>query len=177
VARHEGVALLCCAPSDSSLYKDAAAPACQGRNDNGLAPATKTVESIFQAMGGVVTLQSETEFEACMVTTAIMGPLYGIMREGRDWLLRQTSLSQQEASYLIVKQYVGAIQDAGSKVGDDQLSLDSGHLLDELIKEQTQGGLNEQALHNLDKLQGLDAQRRIMDALLARLRGESDGFI
>ena len=130
-----------------------------------------TLTELFRRVSGVVTLSSEAEMEAAMVSSSIMGPVYGVMREGRDWLLRHTSLSPQDASYLIIQQYLGAIKDAERQCDTNPQRLD------DLIHEQTAGGLNEQALANLDLLGGLEAQRKIMDATLSRLRGESDGSI
>ena len=127
--------------------------------------------NMFRQVSGVVTLRTEKEMEAAMVSSCIMGPVYGIMKEGRDWLLGHTSLSPQEASYLIIQQFIGAVQDAEKECETNP------HRLDDLIEEQTPGGLNEQALANLDQLGGLDAQRRVMDATLSRIRGETDGFI
>lgn len=184
VAKHEGICLHCDPSSTSSSTSS----------------SSSVLTPLFESLGGVVTLQSESELEACMMTTCMMGPLYGIIREGRDWLLKNTEyLSPTDASYLICKQYIGAILDmdrhqeegSGSRADDDdENGNDDGHgtaktsllktnprLLDDLIEEQTPGGLNEQALVNLDTLGGLQAQRDVMDAILARIRGKSDGFV
>jgi hypothetical protein len=73
---------------------------------------------------------------------------------------------------LIIQQYVGAVQDA--ERGEEGKNPNR---LDDLIHEQTKGGLNEQALANLDALGGLEAQTQVMDATLSRIRGESDGSV
>lgn len=148
VARHQGVCLHCC-PKDNPLLK-----------------------SLFQSMSGVTTLRTEKELEACMTTTCIMGPLYGTLKNSRDWLLSNTGLSKQEASDLIIQQYVGAIQEALRD--EDKQNPD---LLDNLIEEQTPGGLNEQALKNFAMLNGLNAQTKVADAIVSRIRGDSDGSI
>jgi hypothetical protein len=36
---------------------------------------------------------------------------------------------------------------------------------------------NEQALGNYEKLGGFHLQVKVMDAILSRIRGESDGFV
>lgn len=109
-----------------------------------------------------------------MMTTCMMGPLYGIMKESKDWLLSQTtSLSEQDATYLVIQQFIGAIQDADKA----NASKTQPNRLEDLIAEQTPGGLNEQALHNLDQLGGLQAHDQVMDAILSRIRGESDGSV
>lgn len=147
VANHQGVCLHC-SPSPNPI-----------------------LTNLFRRASGVVTLTTEAEMEAAMVSSCIMGPMYGVMKEGRDWLLRHTNLSAKDASYLITQQYIGAVQDAERECESNP------HRLDDLIEEQTAGGLNEQALSNLDQLGGLEAQRRVMDATLSRIRGETDGSI
>lgn len=150
IANHQGVCLHCCPIPNPSLT------------------------SIFDAVSGVVTLKTEKELEACMMTTCMMGPLYGIMKESKDWLLSQTtSLSEQDATYLVIQQFIGAIQDADKA----NASKTQPNRLEDLIAEQTPGGLNEQALHNLDQLGGLQAHDQVMDAILSRIRGESDGSV
>ena len=151
IANHQGVCLHCC--------------------PTGPNPA---LTQLFDAVSGVVTLKTESELEACMMTTCMMGPLYGVMKSAKDWLLSNTSsLSEEDATYLVIQQYIGAIQDAEKG--------DSKHIpasrLEDLIEEQTPGGLNEQALANLAQLGGLAAHDRVMDAIVARIRGESDGSI
>jgi pyrroline-5-carboxylate reductase len=98
-----------------------------------------------------------------------MGPIYGVMKAGRDWLVNR-GVDSTKASYLITKQYLGGVQEAG-------LDSNNPNRLDDLIAEQTAGGHNAQALDNLDKLGGLEAQQKIMDKILERIRGDSDGFI
>ena len=49
--------------------------------------------------------------------------------------------------------------------------------LDELIDEQTPGGLNEQSLGNLEMLGFMDDYEQAMSAVLGRIRGETDGSI
>ena len=105
-----------------------------------------------------------------MVSTCMQGPLYGIMRRQSNWLVRNAGLSPEKATYLITKQYVGMVQDA------DRRPL-SAERLDDLVEEQTPGGLNEQALSNLDKQGGLSAFDNVMDAVSLRIQGKSDGSL
>lgn len=76
-----------------------------------------------------------------------------------------------EASNLVIRQYEAILQDAVAR------GADNADILDALIEEQTPGGLNQQALGNLEKLGGLDAYDNVMDAILARIKGESDGSL
>lgn len=146
VARHQGVCLLC-SPVPNPL-----------------------LEQLFGAVGGVLAVKTEEELNACMMTTCVMGPIYGLMRSSRDWLAKHTDISQSEASYLVAKQYQGAVQDA-------VVDFEDPNRLDDLIAEQTPAGLNEQALRNLESLGGLDAYDKVMDAILSRINGDSDGSV
>ena len=162
IANHKGVALLCCGETTG--------------------PTKDSLVQLFGAMGGVVALDTEADLEACMVTTCTMGPLYGTMKNQRDWLLKKTgSLSKEDATFLVIKQFAGAISDAESATmssgGGGENSLET--RLEDLIEEQTPGGLNEQALKNYGRVLGgfENLQQPVMDAILSRIRGETDGNI
>mmetsp|Transcript_9692 Transcript_9692/g.20975 ORF Transcript_9692/g.20975 Transcript_9692/m.20975 type:complete len:433 (+) Transcript_9692:91-1389(+) len=162
IASHKGVALLCC-----------------GDNSNSNGTTKRLLVDLFGAMGGVVALDTEADLEACMVTTCTMGPLYGTMKKQRDWLLNKTdSLSKDDATFLVIKQFAGAIFDAERATSTETtFALDT--RLEDLIEEQTPGGLNEQALKNYGQVLGgfEDLQQPVMDAILSRIRGETDGSI
>mmetsp|Transcript_18802 Transcript_18802/g.33161 ORF Transcript_18802/g.33161 Transcript_18802/m.33161 type:complete len:115 (+) Transcript_18802:1-345(+) len=112
------------------------------------------------------------------MTTCSMGPLYGAMKHARDWLLESTScLTKEEASYLVIKQFTGAILDADRVDSSGSTSETDATRLEALIEEQTPGGLNEQALANFERLGGFDVQTKVMDAIVSRIRGESDGSV
>ncbi|CAJ1953886.1 unnamed protein product [Cylindrotheca closterium] len=146
IARHQGISLHCCPTKNPFLT------------------------SLFEATGGVTTLESESGLEAAMMTTCVMGPIYGMMKHGRDWLTQHTNLSAAEASELVVKQYVGAVLEA-------ERDCDQPNRLEDLVAEQTPGGINEQALRNMEQLGGMETQTKVMDAILSRIRGESDGSV
>lgn len=120
--------------------------------------------------GNVLYCKTEDQLSASMITTCTMGPFYGLLRQQRDWLIYRGGLSQKDASDLVIQQHIAMLQDALKTGGDEKI-------LDELIEEQTPGGLNEQALANWQQLGGLDSYNQILDAILARLKGESDGSI
>jgi len=162
ISDHRGVALLCCGETSGTTRQ--------------------LLVDLFGAMGGVVALDTEADLEACMVTTCTMGPLYGTMKNQRDWLLKQTgSLSKEDATFLVIRQFVGAVLDA-DRATVQRSSPSSPPLetrLEDLIEEQTPGGLNEQALGNYGDILGgfADLQEPVMDAILSRIRGETDGSI
>lgn len=128
------------------------------------------LEELFHAVGGVVALKTEEQLNACMMTTCIMGPFYGWIRTSRNWLVDHANIDQGEASKLIIQQIQGMLSDA-------QENSDIPSRLDDLINEQTPGGLNEQALKNWEQLDGLTSFEQVMSAILSRINGESDGSI
>ena len=158
IANHDGVALLCCGDDGS---------------ENASQTTKQFLKDLFTSTGGVVCLDTEADLEACMVTTCTMGPLYGTMLNQRDWLVQATDsrLSKEDATLLVIKQFAGAISDAARDIHETRL--------EELIAEQTPGGLNEQALKNYGTaLKGFsNLQDPVMDAVLSRIRGETDGSI
>ncbi|KAG7344534.1 pyrroline-5-carboxylate reductase [Nitzschia inconspicua] len=161
VARHQGVCLHCFTSHEASTT-----------------PSDTLLTRLFHAMGGVVTLDSESDLQACMMTTCTMGPLYGMMKYSRDWLLKSTTgLTKEQASFLVIKQIVGAVKDADRIEQDGSTSATDPNRLEKMIDEQTPGGLNEQALANYERLGGPDGQFQIMDAILSRIRGQSDGSV
>jgi len=164
IARHQGVALLCCGDT--------------GTTNRNSSTTRAVLTDLFGAMGGVVCLDTEADLEACMVTTCTMGPLYGTMKRQRDWLLQTTkTLSRADATFLVVQQFAGALSDPHS--GSSSSAVVPDNLLEALIDEQTPGGLNEQALRNYGTVLGgfEDLQKPVMDAILSRIRGETDGSL
>lgn len=103
-----------------------------------LVPKAESQEfkSIFDSLGGTVECKDEKIMNRAMIPCNLMGPLYGIMRNTREWLVDQ-GMPAEDASYLVARQFKSMVQDA---------NLDSRNptRFDELIKEQTPGGFNEQ---------------------------------
>jgi pyrroline-5-carboxylate reductase len=197
IARHQGVTLLCntsiIGPTTATETAAVASEATD-KSNCGIHCHTKILTDLLDAMGGVVVLPSESELEACMMTTCVMGPIYGMLQTSRDWLLdHTTTLSTEDASYLVIQQCIGALLDADRprpiQPGDNDdnsnnithtimgTSKEDPYRLEELIAEQTPGGLNEQALSNFVTLGGVQGQRQVMDAILSRIRGQSDGSV
>ena len=150
IARHEGMALVCCGKHDTNGAEENTTPPSP-------TPTQTFVQTLLQPMGGCVLLDTEHDLEACMVTTCTMGPLYGVMQKQRDWLLANTAqLQPQEATKLVVQQFLGSILDASYKLQEtnnapttnqtknDDGNTDGDHenavdLFQVLIDEQTPG--------------------------------------
>jgi pyrroline-5-carboxylate reductase len=54
--------------------------------DNDISSSKDIVKSILNSLGGYVECHNDSMMEAMMITTAMMGPVYGMMRNNRDWL-------------------------------------------------------------------------------------------
>jgi len=137
-----------------------------------LTPETRNPDIIYpmcKSLGGCVQAENSDQMSALMVTTCMMGPFYGILKNNREFLMKQ-GIPASEASFLVGKLYSNMMKDA-EKVQDDPKGFDH------LIEEQTPGGLNEQAYLNLQEAGALDAYDRIQTAVLSRIRGESDGTL
>ncbi|KAL7489416.1 hypothetical protein ACHAW6_015010 [Cyclotella cf. meneghiniana] len=127
------------------------------------------LKSMLDALGGCVECANDDIMNAMMIPGCLMGPMYGIMRNNRDWLVKQ-GVSPEDASYFIGRTYLSIVQDAERNSRDPSR-------FDELIEEQTPGGLNEQSLRNLEQQGVFDAYNNAMNAILSRLEGKSDGSL
>lgn len=118
------------------------------------------LQALFETLGGCIPCATQELLEAAMLSTCVMGPLYGVMRRNRDWMVEK-GLSAQDADKLIKQQYLGAVAHAST----------SGLDLDELVEEQTPGGLNEQALRQLEENGVMTVYDQAMDSVYDRIRG------
>ena len=132
---------------------------------------SKLLKDLMSSLGSGTCIECENEeiMEAMMVTTCMMGPIYGLMKKNRDYLVSK-GVPKQDATLMVGRQYFAMVKDALDRC-DDVSSLDK------LIDEQTPGGLNEQSLKNLESVGFLESYEDAMDAVLGRIKGESDGSI
>eukprot|EP00957_Ditylum_brightwellii_P035027 2655589-Ditylum_brightwellii.AAC.1 len=108
---------------------------------------------------------------AMMVPSALMGSMYGMLKQSRDWLVNNgNGISKKDASFLVGRFFWGMMQDAERKCNEE-------NAYEDLIEEQTPGGLNEQALNNWRDLGALESLDKVQDALFDRIRGKSDGSL
>ena len=99
----------------------------------------------------------------------MMGTMYGIMKNNRDWLISK-GVDPSEASFFVARSYLSIVADAERDCRDPQR-------FDDLIEEQTPGGLNEQTLKNQEQQGVFEAYDRSMNATFSRLQGTSDGSL
>jgi pyrroline-5-carboxylate reductase len=124
---------------------------------------------MLESLGGYVECETLHQMNAMMVPTGMMGSFYGLLRNNRDWLVQQ-GVQASDASYFVAKQYMSMMEDAVESCVDPSR-------FDDLVEEQTPGGLNEQGLANLSQQGVFQSYNQIMDALLSRLEGRSDGSL
>ena len=125
-----------------------------------------TLKDLFESLGGFIECKNERLLQTMMVITGLMGPMYGILKTNADWLVEQ-GVPTEDASYFVAQIYKDMLQDATA----------TGASFDDLIQEQTPGGVNEQALENLKTLGLVQSYRATMNAMLSRIAGLSDGWI
>jgi pyrroline-5-carboxylate reductase len=109
--------------------------------------------------------------EAMMVSTCMMGPVYGLLKANRDFLIEK-GVPAKDANNVVARQYWGMTKDALVRSQEEGREIDS---LDVLIEEQTPGGLNEQTLRNLESAGVMDRYKDAMESVLARIQGKTDG--
>jgi len=168
----------------SSIYKMICLPAvaynegvCLLQASTGTAldtPKHQKLHNLLMSLGGVVMAENDDQMSAMMVPTGLMGSFYGVLRNNRDWLVGATGMTKNKATYVIARYYYGMMQDAARQCGDE---AGASAALDLLIEEQTPGGLNEQGLANLEALGAMESYNKVQDAILSRIKGESDGSL
>ena len=133
-------------------------------------PNIATILCMLNTLGGYVECESEEIMNVMIIPTCLMGPLYGILRHNKDWLVKK-GVPAKDATYFVGRNYWSMMQDAERGCHEDE------NHFEELVAEQTPGGLNEQALNNIKELGIFDAYDKTMEAVLSRLHGDSDGSI
>ena len=107
IAKREGCALLQCAPTSAPAIILPPVPTDtntninsidnENNNDNNFVDDTTTdnnnnnnndidIKAMLMALGGCVECPNDTIMNTMMITSCMMGPLYGAMRNNRDWL-------------------------------------------------------------------------------------------
>ncbi|CAB9516925.1 NADP oxidoreductase coenzyme F420-dependent [Seminavis robusta] len=141
-----------------------------GATEKAANPTISTIHCMLDLLGGFVECETEEIMDVMITPTCLMGPLYGILRQNQEWLVKK-GVPAKDATYFVGRQYWSMMQDA-----ERGCQKDPNHF-EELVAEQTPGGLNEQALRNLTQLGIYGAYDQAMEAVLSRLHGDSDGSL
>eukprot|EP00308_Calcidiscus_leptoporus_P005143 CAMPEP_0119395530 /NCGR_PEP_ID=MMETSP1334-20130426/133620_1 /TAXON_ID=127549 /ORGANISM="Calcidiscus leptoporus, Strain RCC1130" /LENGTH=263 /DNA_ID=CAMNT_0007419025 /DNA_START=127 /DNA_END=918 /DNA_ORIENTATION=- len=126
-----------------------------------LTPAHPLAVEMFDALGTAVAVGSEAEMKKMMTITTLMGQFYAQQRASQCWLERQGIDASAAA------RYIGAIYHTISYDAADA----GPHTFEELVSEQTPGGLNEQVLRELSEAGAFSALTDALDGALARIEG------
>jgi pyrroline-5-carboxylate reductase len=163
VANHNGISLI--VPKPTPQVNDTA----QSLLSTTTATSSSVLLSMLQSLGGYVQADNELLMSAMMVPPCLMGTLYGILQNNRDWLIGH-GVNQNDASYLVSKYYMNMMQDVAHRLSNPMA-------IDELIAEQTPGGLNEYGFNMSQTLGILDSYNHIQDAILRKVVAGSSNNI
>jgi len=123
--------------------------------------------ALFEAIGAAVQVDTEEQLAALQAITCLMGPLYALEKTCLTWLTSKGIEPATGAKY--VGNMFNAVADdgrvAGNHVADDGVPVG----FDELIAEQTPGGLNEGAIAQLTQAGVFDQYGTTLDTILGRL--------
>jgi len=127
-----------------------------------ITPRHALTEAIFHALGTAVAVDTEPEFQRMMLVTCLMGQIYSQQSAVQKWLESQ-GIKPEDAS-----KWVGAVYHTitfeGKAAGPG--------LFEELVAEQTPGGLNEQVIGVMRQGGAETALAKAMEMCLARIQGK-----
>ena len=132
-----------------------------------ITPRSPPLEGLFTSLGGCVGCETEEVMTKLSIPSCLMGPYYAMLKNTTDWLVSQ-GVPEKDASYYVGKTYLGIAKDA-------EAHCDRPGHFDDLIAEQTPGGVNQQSISNMHKLGVFKAYDKVMDAILERLSGGGSG--
>jgi len=129
-------------------------------------PYTAWADNLFRDIGDPIAVADETELSIIAAVTALMAPYYALMEAVCRWGVASGMDSKASGNY------VGSMFQAISVLAREA----SAGCFENLAAEaSTPGGLNEQALKEIQKQKGFDAFIMALDVVLARLKGSSAG--
>jgi pyrroline-5-carboxylate reductase len=122
---------------------------------------------LFDSLGATLECDTEAEMTLLMVPTCTMGPFYALLQSQQDWLVRQ-GIRPEDASYFVGRTYKNLADEAFANCKDPT------HF-GTLVRENTPGGINEQAIRNLRGMGVFAAYDAAMDGIVERICGTGTG--
>lgn len=110
-------------------------------------PTIATIHRFLDLCGGYVECETEELMNVMITPTCLMGPFYGILRQNQEWLVNK-GVPQEDATYFIGKQYASMMADAERGCHNNPQHFE------DLVEEQTPGGLNEQVSIDIALVEG-----------------------
>lgn len=174
--RHTVVSLVSTAPM--SLLQEVCAPApaanviraiplppvAKHRGATVMTPPNPAITSLFGSLGTVVPVESETLMKKMMTVSSMMGQFYAQQRATQHWLQQQGVDGDSAAKW------TGAVFHC---ISYDSANATS-HTFNELVEEQTPGGINEQVVREFTDAGVYDALNDSLDGILARVEGRPE---
>ena len=155
----------CCAPvpSDQIVRAIPLPPVAKHRGATVMTPQHPALSRLFDALGTCVPVPSEELLKKMLPVSCLMGQFYAQQRLTQQWLMQQ-GVDAAEAS-----KWTGAVFHC---ISYDTASAGP-HTFQELVDEQTPGGLNEQVVRELTEAGMYTAMSDSLDGCLARIEGRS----
>jgi pyrroline-5-carboxylate reductase len=125
-------------------------------------PRQQTAETLFNAIGTVITAETEDEFDRYAVASATMGIYFESLATLSEWMTNEGT-PQESAQRYFAALFKGLNHTA--------LNHTEQPFADQVPEHCTPGGLNEQAVNVFTQQGGKDALIAALDSLKARLQG------
>lgn len=126
-----------------------------------MTPPHPGITALFDALGTVVPVAEEATMKKMMTVTCLMGQLYAQHRATQAWLAAN-GVDEEAAA-----KWTGAAFHAMTYDSADANS----HTFNELVEEQTPGGLNEQIVREMTEAGAYVALHDSLDGAIARING------
>ena len=123
-------------------------------------PLLPAARPLLDAIGSIIALRNEDEFEAATVSAAMYGWAQALIRTGADWTAAQ-GLDAADARQLVARTFTAA----GRMIAEEDAPID-----EILAALSTPGGITRQGLDRLENKGVHEAWEGACDAILARLR-------
>lgn len=158
---------LCGVPAEKRVKAIPFPPVALHEGATVVCPPEPTVCSLFNLLGNSVPIEHEDKLKVMYAASALMGPFYQTVVSAASWLHSHGIPEEQAAAFA-----------AGFHrcVSADLIGKKSISELQNLVKEQTPGGLNEEAVRRMSAAGNYNAQARAMDAIYHRVKGDSLPF-
>lgn len=124
-----------------------------------LYPPVPEVKELLSILGTVVEAETREQMSILRTSTALMSPYYMLLSKVVSWCESKGLKEEKARTYLT--SYWGALS---------QMAAEFPGPLDELAREATPGGLNWQALNDLEEKGALDEWQKVLDPVLERVR-------
>jgi len=129
-----------------------------------LTPKHSLAVSVFDQLGTAVAVETESEFKRMMPMTCLMGQIYAQQLQAQKWLVEQ-GIDAASAGKWVGAVYHTVTFDAKIAGGHGANGFQ------ELVDEQTPGGLNEQIIREMREAGADDSLATALDGALARIEG------